>query len=193
VGPGALEEDPHPLRVRAFFGLPVPEPHREELGRFIAESVKLAPGFRWTPAENLHLTIRFVGSVDRALIETVADALSEKTLHAFQLGLGEIGAFKRGRAVRVVWLGLSHGADEAAALAAQVEAECLRAGLPGEERRFQAHLTLARARELGGAPLPDLPAPPRPEPWRAGELNLYSSRLTKTGAIYEVIRTLLLA
>ncbi len=193
MGPGALEEVPHPLRVRAFFGLPVPEPHREELGRFIPESAKLAPGFRWTPAENLHLTVRFVGSVDRALIETVADALSEKTLHAFQLGLGEIGAFKRGRNVRVVWLGLSHGADEAAALAAQVEAECLRAGLPGEERRFQAHLTLARARARDGSPLPDLPAPPRLEPWLAGELNLYSSRLTKTGAIYEVIRTLLLA
>jgi 2'-5' RNA ligase len=193
VGPGALEEDPHPLRVRAFFGLPVPEPHREELGGFIAESAKLAPGFRWTQAENLHLTIRFVGWVDRALIETVADALSERTLHAFQLGLSEIGAFKRGRAARVVWLGLSQGADEAAALAAQVDAECLRAGLPGEERRFQAHLTLARARARDGSPLPDLSAPPRLEPWRAGELNLYSSRLTKTGAIYEVIRTLLLA
>ena len=183
MGPGALEEDPHPLRVRAFFGLPVPQPQRDELGRFVAECSRVAPGFRWVPAENLHLTVRFVGSVDPALIETVAGALGRKALPSFRLGLGEVGAFKRGRAVRVVWLGLTQGAEEASGLAAEVEAECVRAGLPGEERRFQAHLTLARARAREGSTLPGLPAPPSVEPWRAGELNLYSSRLTKTGAI----------
>ena len=193
MGPGALEEDPRSLRVRAFFGLPVPELQREELGRFIAECAQAAPGFRWTPAENLHLTVRFVGNVDRAEVEVVSDALAAHSPAALELELGDVGTFGRGRAVRVVWLGLRAGADAAAALASQLEAECVRAGLPGDEKQYRAHLTLARARGRDGSNLPDLPAPPQLEPWRAGELNLYSSRLTKSGAIYEVIRALLLA
>jgi 2'-5' RNA ligase len=191
VGPAELEEeDPRSLRVRAFFGLPVPEPQREVLADFIAVCAQVAPAFRWTPKENLHLTIRFVGSVERATVEAVADALAQRTFAAFDMELGDLGTFGRGRAARVVWLGLRAGAERAAALAAQVEEECLRAGLPPESRPYQAHLTLARARPREGARLPELPAMPRVEPWRADRLVLYSSRLTRTGAVYEAMRTL---
>jgi len=194
MGPGELEEeDARSLKVRAFFGLPVPEPQREELARFSAACAQIAPDFRWTPKENLHLTIRFVGNVERGLVESVADALAQHPLAAFDMELGDGGAFGRGRAARVVWLGLRAGTEAAAALAAHVEEECVRAGLPGESRPYQAHLTLARARSRGGARLPELPAVARMEPWRADGLVLYSSRLARTGAIYEALRTLELA
>jgi 2'-5' RNA ligase len=193
MGPGALEEDPRSLRLRAFFGLPLPEPQRQELGRFIATCGSLAPGFRWTPTENLHLTIRFIGSVERSVVEPVADALAERPPAAFDLELDGLGTFGRGPGARVVWLGLQSGADAAAEVAARVEEECMRAGLVGENRPFRAHLTLARARARYGASLPDLPAPPQLKPWRAEELILYASRLTRSGAIYEVIRALRLA
>jgi RNA 2',3'-cyclic 3'-phosphodiesterase len=189
VGPGALEEDRRSLRVRAFFGLPVPEPQREELGRFVAACAQAGPDFRWTPTQNLHLTIRFIGSVSRVVVEGVADALTDRPPAAFELDLGDLGTFGRGHAARVVWLGLREGMEGAAAVSAQVEGECVRAGLPHEKRDFQAHLTLARARARDGSRLPDLPAVPQLKPWRAGELILYSSRLAKTGAIYEVLRT----
>ena len=168
----------------------MPEPQREELGRFVAGCAQAAPDFRWTPKENLHLTIRYIGNIERSVVEAMADGLAGRPLAGFELDLDGIGTFGRGRAVRVVWIGLRAASDGAGALAAQVEAECSRAGLVGEERPFQAHLTLARARARGGAALPDLlPAPPL-EPWRVDAMNLYSSRLTKAGAIYEVIRSL---
>jgi 2'-5' RNA ligase len=170
----------------------VPEPQRDELARFIAECAKAAPDFRWTPAANLHLTIRFVGNVERPVVEAVAGALAGRLAHAFRLNLGGTGTFGRGRMARVVWLGVKEGAAEAAALATQVEAECVGAGLAGEARPFRAHLTLARARARDGAPLPDLPAAPALIPWQAGELILYSSRPTRSGSIYEAIRTLAL-
>jgi len=191
MGPGELEEEgARPLKVRAFFGLPVPEPQREELARFIAACAHVAPDFRWTPKENLHLTIRFVGNVEPELVESVADALAQRPLAAFDMELGDVGAFGRGRAARVVWLGLRAGTEAAAALAAHVDKECARAGLPGESRPYQAHLTLARARSRGGARLPELPAVAPMAPWRADRLVLYSSRLARTGAIYEALRTL---
>ena len=194
MGPAELEEkDERSLRVRAFFGLPVPEARLEELAPFVAACAQAAPDFRWTPIENLHLTIRFVGNVERALVESVADELAQRTLAAFDVALGDAGSFGRGHAARVVWLGLRRGAGAAAALAAQVEEECVRAGLPAESRPYQAHLTLARARAREGASLPALPALPKVAPWRADQLVMYSSRLARTGAFYEAMRALPLA
>ncbi len=195
MGAGPLEEGAGAevapqSRVRAFFGLPLPEAQRTALGAFLAACAEAAPRFRWTPAANLHLTVRFVGSVDRGVVEGIADRLDGRGLHGFDLELGELGAFKRGRLVRVVWQGLRSGADLVTAIAAGVEAECAAAGLEGERRAFQAHLTLARARARDGAELPSLPSPPPLAAWRADELVLYASRLSKSGAVYEPLRTM---
>ena len=193
MGPGELEEeDPRSLTVRAFFGVPVPERQREELAPFLKACAQAAPEFRWTPNDNLHVTVRFIGSVDRSLVEAVADALAGRPLSAFEMQLGEVGTFRRGRAARVVWLGLRGGLRGAAALASQVQEECLKAGLPAESRPYLAHLTLARARARDGARLPELPAMPRLQPWWADRLVLYSSRLARTGAVYEAMRALTL-
>jgi len=184
LGSGPLEET-GPLTLRAFFGLPVPEEQRQTLGRHVAACASIAPGFRWVVPANLHLTVRFIGSVKPELVDGIAGRLEAAVLRGFELELGDLGTFKRGRLVRVVWVGLRSGARQALELAAQVEAECVRAGLEPEARSFQPHLTLARARDRDGDVLPALPEAPRVEPWRAQELVLYQSRLGRAGAVYE--------
>jgi RNA 2',3'-cyclic 3'-phosphodiesterase len=193
VGPRELDEAGAPLKVRAFLGLPVPEEQRNQLGAYLAACSSVAPEFRWTPAGNLHLTVRFIGSVEREVVDQVAQRLDELALRGFELGLGEVGTFTRGRLVRVVWLQIRAGADPACELAAQVEAECVRAGLERELRPFQPHLTLARARARDGAELPPLPTAPYLPPWRAEELVLFSSRLGRSGAVYEPLRSIRLS
>ncbi len=176
--------------MRAFFGLPVPEAQRRQLEPYLASCSAAAPEFRWTPAANLHLTVRFIGSVERAVVDEIADRLNELRLPAFELALGRLGTFKRGRLVRVVWLEVGAGADQVRELAAQVEAECVRAGLEPEARPFQPHLTLARARPRDGAALPPVPVPPSLASWPADELIPYSSHLGRAGAVYEPLRKL---
>lgn len=192
MGAKRLEEASAPItaRVRAFFGLPLPEEHRDALGRYIVACQAITRDFRWVPAPNLHLTVRFIGSIDRDVVEGIADRLARAHLAAFDLRLGELGTFKRGRLARVVWLGLTSGVDAGRGLAAQVEAECVSAGLEPENRPFQAHLTLARARPRFGAALPSLPDVPKLQPWRADELVLYQSHLSPKGSVYEALRRL---
>ena len=190
MGAAALEEGTSAEVVRAFFGLPVPEGQRAAMAGFLTACATAAPQFRWTPAANLHLTIRFIGNVYRALVEAVGDQLAARPLDAIDLELGSLGTFGRGRHVRVIWQGLRAGTEAVTALAAQVDAECAAAGLVGEKRPFQPHLTLARARGREGAELPPLPAPPRLSAWRATELVLFASRLSRTGAVYEPLRAL---
>ncbi|MHB8613282.1 MAG: RNA 2',3'-cyclic phosphodiesterase [Candidatus Dormibacteraceae bacterium] len=189
MGPGALEESTRPKvapRIRAFFGLSVPDPLRHRLEPYLAACAASAPDFRWTPGANLHLTVRFIGTVEQSMVDGIAGRLEELGLTAFDLELGALATFKRGRLVRVVWLRLSAGADHVRDLAAQVEAECVRAGLEGEARPVQPHLTLARARSRDGSILPALPSfPPKVPSWRAEELVLYSGHLGRGGSVYE--------
>ena len=184
----AEEEPAGSVKVRSFFGLPLPEAHRQALGPYLDECARMAHEFRWTPAANLHLTIRFLGHVQRSLAEGIADRLAAAAVNGFDMQLGPVGSFKRGQMARVVWIGLSVGVTEIAELAAKVEVECELAGLEREERRFHAHLTLARARARDGAPLPELGMPPVLESWRADELILYRSKLGRGGSIYEPMR-----
>jgi len=192
MGAGQLDKEGS-LKVRAFFGLPVPEAQRKELDTYLAACPAVASEFRWTPAANLHLTVRFIGSIELSIVEGIADRLAEGHLAGFELELGEVGTFRRGRLVRVVWLQVREGAEAARQLATQLEAECVRAGLAPEARPFQPHLTLARARPRDGAVLPSLPNPPELRRWRATELILYRSLLGRAGSVYEPLRTLRLS
>src|SRR5260370_25155720 len=182
VGAPALEEGARSQVVRAFFGLPVPEGQRAAVADFLAACAEAAPQFRWTPAANLHLTVRFIGNIDRALVEAIADRLGARSSRAFDLELADLGTFGHGRHVRVVWRGLRDGAEAVAALAAQVEAECAAAGLVAEKRPFQPHLTLARARPREGAVLPPLPRPPRSRGRPASDPGVYATPRSPTAS-----------
>jgi 2'-5' RNA ligase len=181
------------VKLRAFFGVPLPEGYRTTLEPYLSDCASRAPEFRWTPAANLHLTVRFLGHVDRAFAQGIADSLEGAGLHALVVRLGEVGTFRRSRLARVVWIGLQTGSEDLAVLAARVEAECTAAGLEPEGRKFNAHLTLARARAREGAVLPALPPPPQLPAWRADELILYESRLGRGGSVYEPLRRLRLS
>ena len=106
----------------------------------------------------------------------------------FEVRLAALGAFGRGRAVRVVWLGLEAGATELAGLAARVEAACARSGVAPEPRPYNPHLTLARARDRRGVELPVLPAVPAVPGWLVAEVVLFQSRLSPGGAVYSVLQ-----
>ncbi len=171
----------------------MPEAQRNALKPYLETCAAALPGFRFTPPQNLHITLRFLGQVESALAERIAETLSRRDLAGFELELGDVGTFKRGRLVRVVWLGLRKGAENARALGAEVESECVAAGLDGEKRQLEPHLTLARARLREGAALPALPPPPELPRWKAGVLVLYRSRLGRAGSVYEPLRELRLS
>lgn len=167
---------------RLFVGLPLPEPVRDRLAMLGAG----IPGARWVAAENLHLTLRFVGEVDFGVMEDLAEALDGIAAPGFDLTLAGLGHFETKGAAHSLWV----GAERAPALMhlqARVEAAARRAGLPPEGRRFLPHVTLARLR---GAP-PDRVSAFiagnnlfRAGPIPVASFTLFSSHLAREGAIY---------
>ena len=111
---------------------------------------------RWVPPTNLHLTLRFLGEITEAQVAKVTEATRQaaRTSAPFSITLTGLGAFPSPRRPRVVWVGVSEGADRLMALAEALEEEIVRRKFPREARSFQPHLTVARVR-AGGRP-PDL-------------------------------------
>lgn len=102
---------------------------------------------RWTPAHNIHLTLKFLGDVSPANITLLCEMLTrEAEPHpAFDMSIAGLGSFPTSRRPRVIWLGLrapavleslQHGIESAAA----------RLGYASEERPFSPHLTIGRVR-----------------------------------------------
>ena len=108
----------------------------------------------WVAPENLHVTVKFLGNVDEARVQSVIDALRTAVRgHApFDLEVGGLGAFPSATRARVLWAGLIGGTTPLGALAASVEDALAQLGFPREDRPFSPHITLARVREPRRSP-----------------------------------------
>jgi 2'-5' RNA ligase len=174
-------------RVRAFLGLQLPESRRARLAAHVEECARLAPGYRWVPPNNLHLTLRFLGSLEPEILERLSGRLEGVRQPPFELELDGPGTFGPRTSPRVIWLRVKRGAEDCAALAAALEAACADVGLEEEPRRFRPHVTLARARAEPGR-LPELPEPAALEPWLVDGFVLYQSLLGRE-VIYRELRS----
>ena len=118
-------------------------------------------GARWQSDDQLHLTLRFIGEVDRHLAEDVHAALGGIHHPPFELALNGIGCFDRRGFPDAVWAGVTPH-EQVKALHKKVDAALLRVGVPADERAFLPHITLARLRR--GAGCRSMRIPPRA--WR---------------------------
>ena len=125
--------------MRLFVAVPLPPDVQERLAmlRFGL------PGARWSEPRNMHVTLRFIGEVDRGEAEDIAGALHEIEAPAFALAFNEVGHFDRGREVHTLWAGIPR-CDALFYLHDKIESAVVRLGHGPERRKFKPHVTLAR-------------------------------------------------
>lgn len=144
---------------------------------------------RWTPADQLHLTLRFIGEVDGDTAEDVAVALSSLRFAPFELRLKGVGQFHHKRS-GALWAGIT-AREPVAALASRIDRAMISVGVPPETRAFVPHVTLAR----WSGPAPDLqPWLTRhgtlsSAPWAVRGFTLFESHLGRHGAHHEPVAT----
>ena len=141
---------------RLFVAIELPVPVRDTL----LDVMGGVAGARWQADDQLHLTLRFVGEVDRHVAADIAAALATVNVVPFDLVLDGIGSFDRRGRIDTLWVGVAPRAV-VAALAARVDSALARVGLAPETRAFIPHITVARlGREAG--PITDFPVTPIP-------------------------------
>ena len=184
--------------MRIFVAVDIDEQIREHIARFVEGVRGFAPDVRWVKPESFHITLKFVGEQSAEQVEQIKRALAGISGVPATIGFGGTGFFPTPKAARVFWVGMQ--ADESlAALAAKVDEATAALGIPGENRAFSPHLTLARSgsgaprrkasdranssfrrlqEKLAGLPAPDFGT------MTAREFFLYESKLSPGGARY---------
>ena len=88
--------------TRLFVGLKIPEDIREEL-------LSLCSGLenvRWVKKENFHITLQFIGEVQKSYLDDLVQSLSEIRFSQFDLTLNGINFFNSTRLIRSIWIGI---------------------------------------------------------------------------------------
>ena len=136
------------------------------------------PELRWTPPEQWHLTLAFLGEVDDRARDDLAARLGRAASRHPPLTLSFAGAGRFGD--RVLWSRVRGDVEALRRLAASVQAAARRAKLSVEDRPYHPHLTLARSREPADLrPLVEALSGISGRDWVAAELHLVRSHLGK--------------
>ncbi len=127
----------------------LPDRLRSSLAMEIERLGPQARGVGWVVPENLHLTLKFLGSVEPLRMEQIEGALQATAAAAapFTLAVRGLGAFPSPARPRVIWAGVQTAGTAVAALASRLDDALGPLAFPREERPFSAHVTLGRVRE----------------------------------------------
>lgn len=139
--------------VRIFIAAELPEWVKREI-RTLQESLsKGRVSIAWTPSDNLHLTLKFLGEIKDGTVEGVAEIVRNAVTQrrAIKLGLAGSGVFPNARNPRILWVGLCGQIKELVNLAGIIDTELARAGHPAESRAYNPHLTIGRFKSPVGA------------------------------------------
>jgi 2'-5' RNA ligase len=167
---------------RLFVAIRPPEPIRD----LLLDAIDDSADFRWQDDQQLHLTLRFVGEVERPVASDLADALTRISAPPLELRIAGVGRFEQ-RNSGALWAGVEPK-PPLVALAAKVERVCQSVGLEPERRAFHPHITLARwkgrrTREVQS--YLERRSALSSEPFTVDSFALFESRLSRHGAHYE--------
>lgn len=157
-----------------------------EVGLHLAGVAPGLAGARRVPAENMHLSLRFIGEVDSRLAGDIDIALSRVRAPGFSLAISGLGLFHKGRQPTMLWAGIDPN-PSLLLLHDRIESALRRIGLEPESRRFVPHVTLARLREIPRRRLADSMAHHgllRLPPFPVEAFSLFSSVLSRNGSRY---------
>ena len=169
---------------RLFVAIRPPEDIRD----LLIDAMDDSPALRWVGDDQLHLTLRFIGEVERPIANDVAGALSRLRSPQFDLRVNGVGKFEQ-RNGGALWAAIEPK-QPVTALAAKVERAVQLAGLEPERRAFTPHVTLARWNRRNAEAVDaflrrnsDLHS----EPFAVDRFILFESKLSRHGPHYEEV------
>ncbi len=167
---------------RLFVAIDVPEDQRLALQALYDESLPA----RWTPLEQLHLTLRFIGDVPDATAALLEQTLATIQADAFSLRLRGFDVFPSRRKPRVLFAALQ-APPALFALQQDIEDAVVSLNLAPEDKPFHPHVTVARLKNARPQAVrgflrthQDFALPP----FTAEAFHLYESQLAPSGSVY---------
>lgn len=130
--------------MRLFVALEIPPEVRQNLATLLASFRSITREPRWVRAENLHVTLKFLGEVAEAKVDAVRSALGViRSNNVVALEFRGLGFFPNEKYPRVFWAGME-ASTNLKTLAGDIDGAMEKLGITREKREFSPHLTLAR-------------------------------------------------
>jgi 2'-5' RNA ligase len=96
--------------------------------------------------QNIHMTIRFLSDITPDMVEKVFEEMKKVQFAPFDARINGLGAFPDLHYPRVVWAGITEGADQMKNVFSQLEPRLQRLGFTPDPKGFNPHLTIARVK-----------------------------------------------
>jgi 2'-5' RNA ligase len=145
------------------------------------------PGVRWSAAEQIHLTLAFLGNVPLDEEEKLRARLLAIQFTSFFLPLSGLGTFPARGRPKIIWVGVGRGHPHLFQLHKRVTDAALGAGIEPDLRPWHPHFTLARCQDVAAQSIRTfLRASDRFDAGlvRIDSFQLKSSQLTPAGSVY---------
>jgi 2'-5' RNA ligase len=180
-------------RIRTFIGVDLGKAIRDRAVALQETLARTGTEVKWVEPENLHVTLLFLGEVDDREVPKVCRLVAEETIQhpAFDMTVETVGCFPNARRPRILWVGVTEGAQQMQALHDGLEPPLEELGYRREERRYTPHVTLGRVKS--DRPTNQLSiALTKHAAWKGGEIPvreilIMSSELKSTGPLYHVL------
>ena len=95
---------------------------------------------------NIHITMRFLGNAAAGTVDKIFEAMKKVQFAPFDVKIQGVGAFPDARYPRVVWAGITQGANDLRSISSQLEPHLTALGFAPDPKGFSPHLTIARVR-----------------------------------------------
>lgn len=135
------------MNLRCFIAIELPDEIKKNIDTYVEQLKAAKADVKWVPAKNLHLTLKFLGSTPEELLTEINRKLSSTAkLHdRFTCRISGAGVFPNIKQPRVIWLGIKD-AEEMIKLQKDADESMAELGFKKEDREFNPHLTIGRAR-----------------------------------------------
>ncbi len=179
--------------IRTFIAVDISENSRRALSELHGDLSGIDAAVKWVDVRQIHLTLKFLGSTDTAMVPDIRDALREIGARTPPISVqpAGCGAFPTINRMRVVWVGLRGDLEALGALRRELETAMIPFGFEAEDRPFRPHLTLGRVKGRRNLqPLQEAILERQgfeAEPFNISEIVLYKSELRPEGAHYSVL------
>src|SRR4051812_1783455 len=124
-------------RIRAFIGVDIGDDVRKRAAALQQQLARTGAGVKWGRPDQMHGTLLFLGELDEKDILPVCRVVEAAAGREppFPVRVSGVGAFPTPRRPKVVWAGITDGADELRRLYADLEAGLLDLGVYRKEER----------------------------------------------------------
>jgi 2'-5' RNA ligase len=184
------------MEIRSFLAFELPVDIKKTVKRVTGEIRDSGLDARWVKAENIHLTIVFLGNVKTEEIDSIGEKVRNvcPEYGSFDIALKGVGCFPSMRRPRVLWLGLDGEIERMSHFRDDLQRALKAFGIKEEKRPFKPHLTLGRFRSTRkmGSKLEELLskyAALESPVESLNELYLFKSDLKPGGAVYTKLRS----